>query len=413
MANYTTSLCLAMAAQPGVEVHLISWTQQYPSIIPRDFKDRTGTANPLTAAGVQEHYLLDYNRPATWRATADKVRAIGAEKLIIQWSIALQGWPLAAVARRLKGSGIEVLFDLHFVRQKEESIIDGLSSKRAFRQADGFIVHSLRTAHELEGLLPSLKLNIAKQNQARVPAGQTKVIRLYHPVYDLFKVRADFDAEAFKRQHGLRKHVFLFFGFIRKYKGLHFCIEAFRKLAAERDDVSLLIVGESFWKTLDQTKLSTKLKNALFKTAKSVLRPGADDETNYNPLALIEQYGLQDRCMVVNSFVSNAEVYQYFQVSDALLLFYEYATPSGVESMAYNFKIPILATAVGHFPETIQDGVSGYLAKDADTDDMARVMRRYLEQPIPCENVDIEARHWTWEAYAQAILAGEAVVPAV
>ena len=405
MANYTVSLCLAMAALPGVEVHLISWTNQYPSIVPRDFKDRTGTENPLTKAGVKEHYLLDYNRPSTWRKTAELVRSLGAEKLVIQWSIALQGLPLGSLARQLKGSGTEVLFDLHFVQQKEASIIDGIFSKRAFKQADGFIVHSQKTADELSSLLPQLRLNISGQNPTEIEPGETKVIRLYHPVYDLFKVNPDFDVEAFKQKHGLRKHVFLFFGFIRKYKGLHYCIEAFHKLAQERDDVSLLIVGESFWKTLDQSKLSTKVKNALFKTAKSILRPGADDETNYNPLELVERYGLQDKVMVVNSFVSNTEVYQYFQTSDALLLFYEYATPSGVESMAYNFRIPILATAVGHFPETIRDGLSGYLAKDGDTVDMARVMRRYLEHPILPENVDAEARYWTWEAYARAILA--------
>jgi glycosyltransferase involved in cell wall biosynthesis len=229
-------------------------------------------------------------------------------------------------------------------------------------------------------------------------------------VYDLFKRNPDFDEAAFRATNGLRQHVFLFFGFIRKYKGLHYCIEAFAKVAAQRDDVSLLIVGESFWKTLDQTKLSTKVKNTLFKIAKTLLRPGAEDESNYNPLALIEQYGLQDRVVVVNSFVSNAEVYKYFQASDALLLFYEYATPSGVESMAYNFQIPILATAVGHFPETIVNGQNGYLAADADTDDMARVMLQQLAAPILPENVDAQARHWTWNAYAQAIIADKATV---
>jgi glycosyltransferase involved in cell wall biosynthesis len=180
-------------------------------------------------------------------------------------------------------------------------------------------------------------------------------------------------------------------------------------VAAQRPDVSLLIVGESFWKTLDQSKFSTKLKNLLFKTAKTMLRPGADDETQYNPLALIEEMGLQNRVEVVNTFVSNDEVYKYFQASDALLLFYEYATPSGVESMAYNFNIPILATAVGHFPETIFNGQNGYLAAAADTDSMAEAMLRQLEQPIQPEKVDELAKHWTWDAYARAILADKPI----
>jgi len=405
MANYTVSLCLAFAAMPNVQVHLISWTNQYPSIVPRDFKDRTGTKNPLTAAGVHEHYLLDYNSPSSWRATAAKVKELGAHKLIIQWSIALQGLPLNCVARLLKNTDTEVVFDLHFVQQKEASVLDAYLSKLAFKAADAFIVHSQKTADELQALLPTLSFSVRTDYLEPKTSTHRPVLRLFHPVYDLFKPNASFNAAAFRQEHGLRKHVFLFFGFIRKYKGLHHCLEAFAKLAAQRDDVSLLLVGESFWHTLDQNKLSTKIKNALFKTAKSILRPGAEDESNYNPLALIDQYGLQDKVMVVNSFVANDQVYKYFQAADALLLFYEYATPSGVESMAYNFKIPILATAVGHFPETIVDGENGYLAKAEDTDNMAAIMLKQITHPIQATNVDAQARHWTWHAYAKAILA--------
>ena len=40
IANYTTSLAKALNKQ-GSDVYIISWTQQYPSIIPRDFIDRS------------------------------------------------------------------------------------------------------------------------------------------------------------------------------------------------------------------------------------------------------------------------------------------------------------------------------------------------------------------------------------
>ena len=42
---------------------------------------------------------------------------------------------------------------------------------------------------------------------------------------------------------------------------MHNAIKAFAKLTEKRDDVSLLIVGESFWQTLDSSKISTKIKN--------------------------------------------------------------------------------------------------------------------------------------------------------
>lgn len=68
--------------------------------------------------------------------------------------------------------------------------------------------------------------------------------------------------------------------------------------------------------------------------------------------------------MVFNQFIPNEDVHKYFQVSDCVVLYYLTATPSGIESLSYNFDLPILATRVGHFPETIEEGVNGYLADE-------------------------------------------------
>ena len=182
-------------------------------------------------------------------------------------------------------------------------------------------------------------------------------------------------------------------------------LPAFAKLAKERDDVSLMIVGESFWATLDNTKFSTKLKNALFGFAKKLLVKQSDNEQDYNPLALIEELGLQDRVFVVNQFVPNEDVHKYFQVAECVVNYYETATPSGVESIAYNFHMPILATKVGHFPETIQDGFNGYLAEPNNIDSMADQMRHFLAQPIDRTNVAKKVAEMSWVNYAKQIMA--------
>ena len=95
---------------------------------------------------------------------------------------------------------------------------------------------------------------------------------------------------------------------------------------------------------------------------------------------------------------------KFFQISDNVVLFYEYATPSGVESLSYNFKMPILATKVGHFPETITDGFNGYLAEAENTDDMAAQMIKAIEQPIDRNNVEEATKKMSWENYSKAIL---------
>ncbi len=403
IANYNTSLALALEKQ-GAQVHIVSWTQQYPAIIPRDFKDRASKNNQLEGTNIKVTYLTNYNNPLTWYKTVKFIQSLNPDKVIFQWAIAIQGLPLGWMAKYLfKKSKIEVLFDCHLVVQKEGSTLDKLFSRFGLKYAHTYITHAYKTVSELKQTLPQLQYEVNETGK-RFALPIRNVIKLYHPIYDLFKPIKEFEIEKVKNEMGLRKHVFLFFGFIRKYKGLHQAIEAFDIVRKQRNDVSLLIVGESFWNTLPKNSFSAKLKSFLFGIAKSIFLKKSDDEQNYNPLQLIETLGLKDFVFVNNQFVANEEVPKYFQVSDSIVLYYLTATPSGVESLSYNFNLPVLATTVGHFPETIVDGFNGYLAEDRNIQSMADVMLKSIDKPIDRHNVAKSAEKLSWENYAKAIL---------
>lgn len=413
LSNYNTSLAKAFDRRGDCEVHIVSWTQQYPAIIPREFVDKKSRVDLLEGTDIRVHYLTNYNNPLTWTQTYRRIVELQPDKVIFQWAIAVQGVPLGRIARRLrKHTEIEVIFDLHFVIQKEFSSLDRRFTEYGISAADTFITHARKTVDELRDLFPDREFSVTEtgargagpREQSSSQTRPTPVIKLFHPIYDLFALNPDFDVAAFKREHGLREHVFLFFGFIRKYKGLHNVIRAFAKLAERRDDVSLIICGESFWDTLKQDKLSTKLKNATFGLAKRMFLNQQDDERNYRPLDLVDELGIRDRTLVKNEFVANEDVHRYFQASDAVVLFYSYATPSGVESISYNFRLPAVATRVGHFPETIRDGFNGYLAEPDDVADMARQLERIITHPLPGDNVYESSKQMSWDNYVTAIL---------
>jgi len=307
------------------------------------------------------------------------------------------------MAKQLQKAGFRVFFDLHFVVQKENSTLDRLLTQRCIRFCDAYITHSMRTVEELKELIPKKDYKLCKPGDPKVDEG-VPVMKLFHPVYDMFRNDDSFDVEGFKSSLGLKKHVFLFFGFIRKYKGLHNVIEAFHLASLQRDDVSLLIVGELFWNTLDRKKFSTRIKSAVFGIAKKIFLKKQDDEQNYRPLDLIGKYELQDKVVAITEFVPNEDVHKYFQASNSIILFYSAATPSGVESMAYNFGLPILASNVGHFSETIQHGFNGYLAEAENVSSMAGVMIESIESPIPSENVYATSAEMSWENYAASIM---------
>jgi len=400
--NFNTSLALAFEKISGVDVEIVSWTQQYPGIIPRQFRDLQSKVDLLKDSKVLVTYLTNYNNPLTWRSTVQYILSRRPQVVVFQWSIALQGLPMAAMAKALRKAGIHVVFDVHFVIQKEHSFIDRMLTRRALSQASSFVVHAGQTFRELQELFPHKPWKIVKQLDSAV-SDAIQVVQLFHPVYDLYRPITNLDIEAEKEKLGLNKHVFLFFGFIRKYKGLDMAIEAFAKVCKQRNDVSFLICGESFWHTLDNTKWSTRIKQFLFGLAKKMVLQKSDDEREYAPLERIKELGIEKQCVVFNRFIGNEELPVFFQVSDAAVLFYRTATPSGIESLSYNFKLPILASRVGHFPETIEDGFNGYLADAGDTDDMARIMMRFLNEPIDRSNVLKATENMSWANFASAI----------
>ena len=404
IANYNTSLAKAFDQIEDTEVHIVSWTQQYPAIIPRDFIDRKSKVNQLEGTNIKIHYLTNYNNPASWKATAKLIAGLNPDKVIFQWAIAIQGLPMGYIAKKLKkNKDIEVFFDLHFVIQKEGSALDNRLTKIGIKYADSYIVHAFKTADELKELFPKKQFEVIERGK-KISGNGMKVLKLYHPVYDMFKPNPNIDIAEVKKEMGLKENVFLFFGFIRKYKGLHNVIEAFAALAKQRNDVSLIICGESFWNTLDSSKLSTRLKNATFGVAKKLFLKNQDNEQDYNPLALIKELNIKELVHLNNEFVPNEDVPKYFQVSDNIMLYYLTATPSGVESIGYNFNMPMLATNVGHFPETVVDGYNGYMAIDGDICSMTNAMNKAIEKPIDRKNVAATSKDMSWDNYAMEIL---------
>lgn len=403
ISNYNTSLAKALDRQ-GAEVHIVSWTQQYPAIIPRDFIDRKSKIDFLEGTKIKVTYLTNYNNPLTWNSTVNFIKSLQPDLIIFQWAIALQGLPLGWMARKLwKIPGLEILFDCHLVVQKEASSIDQYFSKYGLAVAHTYIAHAFKTVNELKALYPEKNFSINETGK-REAGGNPAIIKLFHPIYDLFQPDPHFDKQKVKQELQLKQYVFLFFGFIRKYKGLHNVIRAFKLVTEKRKDVSLLIAGESFWNTLDSKKTSSKIKSTLFRWAKSLVLKKSENEQDYQPLSLIDELGLNDYVTVVNRFIANEEVPKYFQVSDCIVLYYLTATPSGVESLSYNFDLPVLATRVGHFPETIRDGYNGYLAEPEDIESMAKQMLRFIDAPIPTANVHEATREMSWENYVKAIL---------
>ena len=405
IANFNISLAKAFATLEDVEeTHLVSWTNQYPFFIPRDFIDDKSHTELLENSGVAVHYTLDYNKFPSWQKTFEKIVELNPDFVVLQWSSPIQAFPIGYLIRHLKASTtIPVIVDLHFVNRKEYAKTVNWLTTYAIKYADAFVVHSYKTACEVKELLPDINFNLIEGDDEVANKTDKPILKLYHPIYDMYTPDPTFDVAAQKQKLNLRQYVFLFFGFIFKYKGLHNAIAAFADLAKTRDDVSLLIVGESSWQAPKEDNNFDRIKRIFSRELRAQFLSRREDEQHYRPLEMIDQLEIRNKVTVVNEFVPNEDVHKYFQVSDAIVLFYETATASGVESIACNFKLPIVATRVGHFPESVREGTTGYLANADETSSMTEAMLNIIEQPILPENIEKSSKTMNWESYAKNI----------
>ena len=145
-----------------------------------------------------------------------------------------------------------------------------------------------------------------------------------HPLYDNF-------GKSKTKQKSIRdlglnpndKHI-LFFGIIRKYKGLDLLLEAMANKDIKKLNIKLIVAGEFY-----------------------------EDSTLY--FDIVKKHNLSDNIVFTNGFIPDEEVVNYFCAADLIVQPYRSATQSGVTQIAYHFERPMLVTNVGGLDEIVND----------------------------------------------------------
>ena len=166
-----------------------------------------------------------------------------------------------------------------------------------------------------------------------------------------YSITKDFDQNKIKEELGIepKNYVLLFFGYVRKYKGLDLLIKAMPEIIRHKPSTTLMIVGEFY----DEPKFYLDLINSL---------------------------SLTDNIKVINDFVPNEEVEKYYRISDLVVLPYRSATQSGILNMAYGFNKPVLVTNVGGLAEFVEDGVTGYIVEPDHPEKLSKGILRFFEE---------------------------------
>jgi len=169
------------------------------------------------------------------------------------------------------------------------------------------------------------------------------------PIYDCYQHNDSLNISKVKSELGIAEddNVLLFFGYIRKYKGLDILLKAFPKILGKYPDSYLLVVGEFY-----------------------------DNPESY--LKIIGDLNIGERVKVINEFVPNEEVSKYYQISDVVILPYLSATQSGILNVAYGFNKPVIVTDVGGLTEFVEEGKTGFVIKSNSVEAIVNGYGSYL-----------------------------------
>ncbi|HET6402869.1 MAG TPA: glycosyltransferase family 4 protein [Candidatus Kapabacteria bacterium] len=354
----------------GHDVKVITFKRQYPKFLfpgksqEEITNDDSDDRSSRITNGPAEQ-LIDSINPITWMKAGVAAANFKPDLILFKYWIpffAPAYGVLARTAKRLTrkhGRECRVAFIVDNVLPHEKRPGDLMLTKFAFRAVDYFIVLSDAVERDLKAVEPA-----------------AKIVRLDHPTFENFGPRVDrFEARTKLGISG-DAPVILFFGYIRKYKGLDILLRAMPRILERLTELRLIVAGEFY-----------------------------GDEKEYR--ALIEELRIPAKNLVLaTDYIPNDQVTIYFSAANVCVLPYRSATQSGIVLVAYNFDVPAIATNVGGLAEVVKDGESGLIAPEATPESVAEKVIQFFEEGLEeklTHGVIEEKQKYSWDVFAEGI----------
>lgn len=354
IAHYTDLLCRALR-EDGNEVQLYTFKFQYPKLLyKKPQKDMKSSGFGTNDADFCIHTLNPFN----WIKVADRIKKQKPELIILQWwhpYFAPCFWSICKLLRREK-----ILFVCHNVFPHERFPLDRLLTKWTLGCGRYFITQSKMDARDL--------LSVKHDAVYRVTP---------HPTYGMFcrqGMSMSKAREQLKIDQGQR--VLLFFGFVRKYKGLQYLLEAMKLLKEKDFKVQLWVVGDF-----------------------------GEDKDEY--VEQIRRFEIEDQVQMVEGYVPDDEVEKYFAASDLVVLPYLSATQSGIVQIAFGFEKPVLVTEVGGLPDVVTNGKTGYVVEPRSAEMIAEAIMDYYinkRREAFVSQIEKEKDRFSWKTFVDTMM---------
>lgn len=339
----------------GHTVEAVTFTRQYPELL---FPGRTQFETGEAVGASEAVRLLDTVGPRSWLRTARHLEASQPDAVVFQDWMPFLGPSYGTVARWLRRRMIPSLAIVHNALPHERRPGDRALARYFLRACDGLVVMSDSVRRDLDAL------------GIDAPVRQVR-----HPVYDHFGAAVP-KAEA-RASLGLpaAAPLLLFFGFVRRYKGLHVLLDAMPEVVKQIPEAKLVVAGEFY-----------------------------DDDAPYRAQAAA--LGSSAAVRFDADYIPNERVGLYFSAADVVVQPYVTATQSGVAQIAFHFGRPVITTDVGGLAEAVPDGEAGLVVPPEDHAALAAALVRFFEDDL-AERLEAGVRReratYSWDHVVDAV----------
>ena len=352
ISHYTGLMYRALSKK--YDVTMISYSFQYPKLLyKKEQRDYSNDSFKIE----DTNYLINTANPFNWILSAKKIKDIHPDLIIIQWWHPYFAPCYMVLLRHLRG--IKTLFVCHNVFPHERFPMDKFLTRKTLDKGSCFIVQSGQDEDDLKSIISN-----------------ANYVRAVHPTYNVFKMQ-NMSKEQARNILGISEDqkILLFFGFVRKYKGLDYLIQAMPEIKKQLNNCKLLVVGDF-----------------------------GDDKADY--VSSINKVNVSDVIEIYDDYIPDKEVEKFFAASDVVVLPYVSATQSGIVQIAYGFEKPVIATEVGGLPDVVTDGKTGYLVPAENPKALSDVIIKFFNEGNQKSfefGVKKEAYRFSWDRMVESI----------
>jgi glycosyltransferase involved in cell wall biosynthesis len=297
----------------GFDCSIYSFSLQYPSFL---FPGTTQYSTEPAPQNIKIFSKINSVNPLNWIAVGNELKKLSPDIIVVRYWLPFMGPALGSILRRVKKNNhTKIIAITDNILPHEKRLGDVPFTKYFLKSCDAFITMSEKVMNDL------------RKFETTKPAKQ-----ILHPLYDNFGEAIS--KEEARKNLGINKDekILLFFGFIRKYKGLDILLDAMADKRIQEAKIKLLIAGEFY-----------------------------GDEKNYTEL--IEKLGIKNSLILHTDFIPDSEVRNYLCAADAVVQPYRNATQSGVTPLAYHFEKPMIVSNVGGLPLLVPHKKVGLVAE--------------------------------------------------